>query len=339
MDITEQQALHATYAAGAISAAILIARLVLSFRAMDISFYITLVALPVVLARTFIRHFSLSYGTASDAIKELKVNPAYQPDYHKIRIAAGLSISGRIVLTTHLWLMCLLLLLTYRRFVRHLPWMQHALHAIYATMAITWIATTSLNLFECHPFSKYAQVIPDPGICLKAYKQTLMQTVSNIVLDIAIMAISIPILLIQTGNAMLKLRLAGLISLGSVCIIASALRAAYIYKTGSSQPARDLWAAVTVVCSTVVANAPFLYGAVGRRRAEKSSYQYYGGATGPTGRTGLGTMKNTTVKEAELADVGDLGGIQKEMTTLVVSEEIDTGKKGREGDEIELLRR
>ncbi|PNS20589.1 hypothetical protein CAC42_316 [Sphaceloma murrayae] len=331
MDISETQALHATYVAGVLSAVLLSLRLLLSVRTphfLDASFFVTLVALAVILGRTLVRHFSLSYGTASDAIRQIRLDPNYEPNMAHIRTAAALSISGRILLTTHLWAMCLLLLLTYRRFVRHLPWISRAVQVIYATMAITWVVTTALNLFECHPFSKYYQVRPDPGVCLRAYAQTLMQCVSNILLDLAIMAISIPILHIQTGDVMLRLRLAVLISLGAICIIATALRAVYIFRTGSAQPARDLWAAVTVLVSTVVANAPFLYGAVGRWRMgkrDRSTFRVYDGTEGG----GTHTAKVMTGKGG-----GSEEGIYKETsTTLVVEERIRT-----EGDEIELLR-
>ncbi|KAF2224721.1 hypothetical protein BDZ85DRAFT_279949 [Elsinoe ampelina] len=270
MDISEAVALHATYVAGAVSAGILFLRLCVSYRTIDTFFWITLFALPVVLARTLIRHFSLSYGTASDAVHELELNPSYQPDLARIHTGTVLTIAGRILLTTHLWTMCLLLLLTYRRFIWHFPWMQHVIRVMYVTMAATWLATTTLNLFECVPFSKYSEVSLHPPTCQRAYKQTLMICLSNIVLDLAIIAMCHPILLLQHATPLRRLRLGALIGLGAICVLASALRIAYIFKTGSMQPARDLWAAVTVGLSTIVANAPYFYGLIAKKNTSRN---------------------------------------------------------------------
>ncbi|KAF4554342.1 Hypothetical protein D9617_4g000950 [Elsinoe fawcettii] len=270
MDVSETVALHATYVAGAMSAAILFTRLCLSYSTLDSFFFLTLFALPVVLARTVVRHYSLGFGSASEAIHELQLDPSYHPDLASIRTGTALTICGRILLTTHIWTMCLLLLLTYRRFVWHFPWMKNTLRVMYFIMAATWIATTALNLFECHPFIKYSEVSLDPPKCQRAYAQTLMICLSNIVIDLGIIAMCHPILFLRHTTLPRRLRLAALIGLGVICVLASALRIVYIFKTGSMQPARDLWAAVTVGVSTIVANAPYFYGLIHKQSTART---------------------------------------------------------------------
>lgn len=270
MDISETVALHATYVAGAISAAIHFTRLCLSCQTLDSFFFITLFALPTVLARTVVRHFSLSFGSASEAVYQLQLDPSYRPDLASIRTGTALTICGRILLTTYIWAMCLLLLLTYRRFVWHFPWMKNVLRVMYFLMAATWFTTTALNLFECHPFSKYSQVSSPQPECQRAYAQTLMICLSNIVIDLAIIAMCHPILLLKHTALPQRLRLGALIGLGVICVLASSLRIFYIFKTGSMQPARDLWAAVTVGVSTIVANAPYFYGLIHKRSAART---------------------------------------------------------------------
>lgn len=265
----------ATYVCSAFSATILIARLSVSRfqpKPFDASFWVTLLALLVVLSRVVVSYYVLKYDTVSDALNKKGSGGKLTPhEMENLKRGSILSLVLRLLLTTALWLMCSLLLLLYRRFIRHLPWMKYAITGTWVFIGLSYVGVVLATFLECRPFSLYWQVYPNPGSCIKEYVQITLQAVTNIIIDLILMGISLPIVFVQAQRAAHRLKLIALISLGVFCIIITTLRLAYTFQSSSMQPARTFWASISVLVATFVANAPVLYGAIRLRKREKLS--------------------------------------------------------------------
>ncbi|KAG8629842.1 hypothetical protein KVT40_001461 [Elsinoe batatas] len=262
--ISSTDSTNANNICSALTLLILIARLSLcklQQEPMDLSFFICLFALCCVTARMPVLETT---------------NLAH------VRIGSILSLTTRILLTSVLWSMNL----------------KHAITASWIFMAVSYIAVVAATFLECRPFSLWWQIQPSPGTCVKAYYQTVIQCVDNVVVDVVFMLISVPLLFIQGSSMKQKIRIGGLISLGLFCIIVTCLRLGYIFVQGSLQPTRSFWGSIQLLMATVVANAPVLYGSVNLfKRKGKTSYGY--GATGPQTGTARVTGQQRTVVEEE----------------------------------------
>ncbi|KAG8626354.1 hypothetical protein KVT40_005299 [Elsinoe batatas] len=149
--------------------------------------------------------------------------------------------------------------------------------------------------------------MPAPGNCVKAYSQTMVQCISNIVTDVILMAISVPILFIQGSRTSHKVRIFGLIALGAFCIVITCLRLTYIFKAGSLQATRTFWASISILVASVVANAPVIYGSLKIMRRGKTSTYAYGYGTTNMRTGGVATMPGDEEKG---------GGITKTIVTV-----------------------
>ncbi|KAF2153770.1 hypothetical protein K461DRAFT_276820 [Myriangium duriaei CBS 260.36] len=314
-NITAHAANVTTYVCSAIAGSLLIARLVASKfqpKPFDVSFWIALIGLLVLLARVVLTYYVLKLDTASDILAKKHNNTLTSEDLSRLKLGSILSLLLRLLLTTHLWAMNLLLLLLYRRFIRHLQWMKHVITATWLFIGISYVGVILATFLECRPFHLYWQVDPNPGSCVKEYVQITVQGVTNILIDLILMAVSLPIVFVQAHRTAHRIKLTLLISLGLFCIIITALRLAYTFQSGSLQPARTFWASVSVLAATFVANAPVLYGSFQLRKREKLSSRAYAAGnhslrtrsrTNPTGTyladDELAIVKHTVVMQTE----------------------------------------
>ncbi|PNS16140.1 hypothetical protein CAC42_4541 [Sphaceloma murrayae] len=263
--IAPQSAVISSYACSIVTSLILIARLFcarLQPRPFDLSFFVTLFSLVIVIIRAIVSKYALHYGTINDY---KFVDPTPDVIEH-IRIGTILTLTLRILLTTILWAMCALLLLLYRRFVSHLPWMKRAISATWIFMGASYLAVVLAIFFECHPLSKFWQFSPPPGQCTKALVQVSLQCAGNMAIDVVLIALSVPVLFIKGTSSSQRLKLGTLFSMGVFCIIVNGLRLYYTFVQGSAQPARTFWASIAIAVSAFVANAPVIYGSIRLRK-------------------------------------------------------------------------
>ena len=271
MKFTAEQAKHANYACASLSLIILVTRLAVSRRRqkpIDLSFYLVLLSLVVIITRIGVVFFYLLYGTASDAL-----NNAVYFDTHDIdTVTKGtkLSLAARVLITSSCWLQICLLLHFYQNIMAGIRWVKYTIWLTWAATGGSFIAVVLATFLECRPLRLYWQVNPHPGSCVKGYVQLLVQCISNIGLDILLLIIAYPILFCSRRSWQQHIRIAVLFVLGTFCIIVTSLRLVSVYDSGSSQPTRSLWASVQIVVSTFVANAPTIYGDLQVAKRKKS---------------------------------------------------------------------
>lgn len=235
----------------------------------DFASILTALSIVILVARVIVVYFYLHYGTSQDHFYTATGTTFSSDDLSDIRIGSILALISRFLITTFYWLQICLLLLFYSSMVRDVHWV-NSIKACWLAIGVTYITVVLLTFLECRPFHLYWQVEPHPGKCVRAYAQLLTQGICNIVLDLALLVISWPLLSVRSRTLSQNLRVGTLFVLGFFCIIATCLRIAYIYAEDSYQPVRSFWASIQALVSTFVANVPTIYGCFQLARRRKS---------------------------------------------------------------------
>ncbi|KXJ85628.1 hypothetical protein Micbo1qcDRAFT_105520, partial [Microdochium bolleyi] len=262
----------ANFACAAISLFIVILRAVTTIwqgKERDTSFVLVLLSIVFIIARIIVNHYYLSFGTTNDVLSG-KIT-TYDPAL--VHVGSILVLVARIVLAVILWLQICILLLFYQFLFSNMAAVTYLIRATWVVVAATFISTVLATLLECRPINLYWQIEPHPGQCVRAYGQLLLQGLSNGVIDVMLLVISFPILTLQKRTLLHHLRLYCLFMLGTFCIIITVVRIVLIFSTSSSQETRSVWASIQIVVSTIVANAPNVYGnlRLARRRRNSSA--------------------------------------------------------------------
>ncbi|KAK5626637.1 hypothetical protein RRF57_002352 [Xylaria bambusicola] len=235
----------------------------------DASFALVVSSILIVVARVVANIYYLRYGNAADAIKH--ANYFDETNHEYIKIGTILVLLARVLITAIIWLQTCILLIFYSRITRGVNWVAKVVTVTWALVGATFIGIILVTFLECRPISLYWQTSPDPGQCVHAYGQLITQTVSNIVLDLLLIAIAYPIIGLRKRTIAEHITLYTLVVLGTFCIIISILRLVWVHDSGSAQVTRSLWASVQMLVSAFVANAPNIYGSIRALRIKKST--------------------------------------------------------------------
>ena len=274
MLITALDAKLASWICAAFSIVILSIRLIATRRrdkAFNAASGVVAASLIVVIVRIVCVHLYLQYGTSNDV---LYGNKRYfdAEDLSTIKAGSIFSLIARLLITTFYWLQICLLLIFYSNILRDHHWV-NTIRACWGLIVVTYIAVVLSTFLECHPFRLYWQIDPKPGQCVRAYVQLFMQGISNIILDLFLLAISFPMMRMQRRTWGQALRVGTLFLLGGFTIIITCVRIAYIHAENSYQPVRSFWASIQMLTSCFVANAPTIYGCFKIARRRKSEQQ------------------------------------------------------------------
>ena len=270
---TASEAQVAAYVCVALSLFMLLGRIVICrwhHRPIDLSFFLVIFSIAVLVARTITNHVSLTHGTANDAT--LQGDSVYfDPGNEKqIKIGSIASLLSRVFLTLALWFQIAILLDFYSHITSGIRYIAITIKVAWITWIASLVAIVLATFLECHPFSLYWQVRPDPGQCVKAYVQLLLQGISNVILDLMLLFIAYPLVTLKKRSWTQRISLYTLFALGTFCIIITIVRLALVFQQGSSQTSRSLWASVQVTVSIFVANAPTVYGSIRTARRKGS---------------------------------------------------------------------
>ncbi|OTA98165.1 hypothetical protein M426DRAFT_43116, partial [Hypoxylon sp. CI-4A] len=169
---------------------------------------------------------------------------------------------ARVLLTSALWLQICVLLLFYSRITSGITWADRLTKTAWVAVCLTYIAIVPATFLECRPISLYWQISPDPGHCVRAYVQLLIQGVANIVIDLLLLSIAYPLICLRKRSLSEYISLYTLFALGTFCIVITVVRIVLVFDEDSSQTTRSLWASVQIFVSCFVANAPTIYGSL-----------------------------------------------------------------------------
>ena len=270
--ITNANANLATYVCSGIALAIILVRFCvvglykLKFDAAD---WVSLFGVAVITARLINDHYLLKEGTANDVLNRHLTNLTPQ-QLHKIKIGSILALIARLFDTTFFWSQIAVLLLFYSNLLHSLRWVSIAIKLCWGLLGATYIAVVVATFAECMPFHLYWQIDPSPGQCAHAYIQLSLQAGCNIVLDLTVLAISIPLLRLQGRSTSQKVRITVMVCLGLFTLIITCVRLPLVVHDHSAQLSRTFFASIQLLTSTFVANMPTIYGRLQNGRRKKA---------------------------------------------------------------------
>ncbi|RDW89139.1 hypothetical protein BP6252_01171 [Coleophoma cylindrospora] len=114
-------------------------------------------------------------------------------------------------------------------------------------------------LTECSPISLAWQVVPTISECAKAPQTVIVMGGTNILTDLLLMLIPLPVVFRTQLPWRTKVQLCGVFSIGVFVILVSVLRIKFVLADNSQQN-KLLWAELECFAAAIVANGPILYG-------------------------------------------------------------------------------
>ena len=276
MLISSEEAKVGSWVCAGVSLVTLLTRVVAArchYGAFDLSTLVVGASIVFIVGRLVVEQYLLTDGTSNDALNSSSTYDNSK-NLEDLKIGSILSLIARLLDTTIFWLQNCLLLLFYSRILEiRAKSTTRLIQVVWIVMPVTYIAVVLTTFLECQPFHLYWQIDPNPGICIKAYAQLLLQGLSNIMLDLLILAITHPLLAaVRQGSLSEQVRVGILCCLGLFCIVITLVRIEYVFAESSYQPVRSFFSSIQITASCLVANTPTIYGCVRmirRRRFEQ----------------------------------------------------------------------
>ncbi|KAK5787868.1 hypothetical protein VI817_010365 [Penicillium citrinum] len=265
--------------------------------------------------------------------------PPTSASHHDMHFSGSFGLSPNLFYYS-LWLQKLVLLDTYRRLIAHLRWEKITITTYIAVFAATYVTVQIVTFTECDPFNHYWIVLPDPGIylfffslshiiltfrvnffnsslihigtCCQAQLQLIVLDLTlltlrsigvlNVVTDLMLIALPIPVLVLVKRSTIEKLQLAVLFAVGLFIVAITIARLPQNAKNSSMQVNRTTWASVELLAAAIVSNAPVLYGLI-KGRKQRSRYAASGAESSGPSRQGL-QKKSVNGTQFELQGTG-----------------------------------
>ncbi|KOS40466.1 hypothetical protein ACN38_g8649 [Penicillium nordicum] len=244
--------------------------------------YLAMGAILCALVRLGLIHVILIWGTNNMSSKLRHTTDFTPEDIRRREIASKLVLANRVFYNSYLWLQKFVLLDTYRRLLKHLPWEKVTMISYISIFAATYAIVQIVTFTECDPFNHYWIVLPDPGTCCQAQLELIVLGVLNVITDIMLIALPIPILVLVKRSAMQKFQLAILFSIGLFIVAITIARLPQNARNPTAQVNRTTWASVELLAAAIVANAPVLYGLLKGHRERSKNAASEPGSTGPS---------------------------------------------------------
>lgn len=186
-------------------------------------------------------------------------------------------------------------------------------------LIVTFIAVVISDLAECQPFSHYWQVSPDPGAqCRQGYANLITNGVCNVLTDVLLVALPVPIILRSQMTFKRKAQLVLLFSMSLLVVAVTLYRLPKVISAHGSQQLRSVIASVELLVATSVANALVLGSFVRDRGVKKKRFKY-GSIAGESNPTDSGNRsRRPTVAERAWGSDDDLFrdvgfGVQRDL--------------------------
>jgi hypothetical protein len=241
-------------------------------------------------------HVILIYGTNNAQLAGAHLS---EKELHDKRTASGLVLLSRILYAATLWTLKNTILEFFRRL--NVTWERSyeiTLTVIRCTLVATFVAVVISDLAECHPFSHYWHVLPDPGgQCRQGYAQLLTMAVCNVLTDLLLVVFPIPVIVGSGMTFKRKVQLILLFSLSLAPMTVTLYRVPHIIDDNGSQSSRSLYASVELLFATVAANALVLGSFVRDRGVKKRRFKYGSVAAGSMERSSVSNSRRPTLNK------------------------------------------
>lgn len=149
------------------------------------------------------------------------------------------------------------------------------LYSIRCFLVLTLVAVVISTLTECQPFDHYWQVVPDPGPkCRQGYAQLITMGVCDVITDILLVALPIPIIFLSAMPVKRKISLILLFALSLILVAITCYRVPTAINRKGAQQFRSLLASLEILASTGVANALVIGSFVRDRGLKKHKFKF-----------------------------------------------------------------
>lgn len=188
----------------------------------------------------------------------------------------------------------------------------------YGSLILSFIAILVSELAECRPFNHYWQVTPDPGpSCRHSYGQLFTMGGFNILTDMVLIALPLPLIIEAKLPKKVKLESFGLMLFPLINIIFTAYRLPNIVSDDhlGSQRYRTLMASLDILISTASANAlvvtSFLQGRGFKRTRNYKNPRLDNEQSEEEDRASIVTQQPRQIEEGiELKSFGPVAGLR-----------------------------
>ncbi|KID84891.1 hypothetical protein MGU_07858 [Metarhizium guizhouense ARSEF 977] len=130
---------------------------------LDISDYLTLIAIACVQARTAFTTVVVLWGNNNDYLFDEHPDPT--EIYHLV-VGSKLTLANRFIYNTYLWIQKSVVLLFYKRIFSVLPAAAQIIAIYWIVLCATYLAAQAACVLDCVPLRLYWQVVPNPGNAL-----------------------------------------------------------------------------------------------------------------------------------------------------------------------------
>ncbi|KAI9926619.1 hypothetical protein ASPWEDRAFT_187222 [Aspergillus wentii DTO 134E9] len=165
-------------------------------------------------------------------------------------------------------------------------WQHRLVKLVSVFSVLTFLASILLHFGTCVPIQKAWQIKPYPGDnCTKRQLNYIVIETLNIITDVFVIAIPMPIVFAAQIPIHRKLILSGLFSSGVFVIICAILRAYYSVRNIQDLSVALGWASREVFVSALAVSAPGIKPLFNKSRwfsSKKTSNNHYGSTTGPS---------------------------------------------------------
>ncbi|PMD49431.1 uncharacterized protein K444DRAFT_299858 [Hyaloscypha bicolor E] len=187
------------------------------------------------------------------------MSPNLSADIRPVVLGSQSLLLSRIFYVSYLWTLkgCLLIYCYLRLPLRTKEVLTIKIAA--GGLAASWIACMISFFTECIPVQLYWQIQIDPPECTRAIAAVIATEATNILTDLILMAIPLPILLRPVPPRQELVPLCALYFGGILVIIASFVRVASVLTNLLGQH-ELIWGQIECLLATVVVNAPVLHG-------------------------------------------------------------------------------
>ncbi|CEL09368.1 hypothetical protein ASPCAL12505 [Aspergillus calidoustus] len=221
------------------------------------------------------------------------IDPSSREYYNRVW-GSKIQVAGWSLYAMVLWLVKFSLAVFYSRLTTGLNHLPSRVRIAYLLLGVSYLAVALTIILSCQPMHRFWQISPDPGnicqpACSKVYVLVVM--IPNVLTDIYLMSIPLPLLWTVRIGIRRKVTLMALFSGAVFVIMAAIIRAVTILTAGADGAVSgSKWACRESFVSIIVSNLPIVQPLI-RRGASKIGlsglFSNSGGPSdyqGPSGR-------------------------------------------------------
>ncbi|KAF2689762.1 hypothetical protein K458DRAFT_427868 [Lentithecium fluviatile CBS 122367] len=255
-------------------------------------------------------------------------------DYQAWEYGTQVFIVGLTSYAVIVWTLKFNMLFFYRRVVKGL-WVEQFILPAMCFVGAAAIAIILVLTCICVPFKKMWQIRPDPGHNCVPQNGVIFYTILslNLVTDLCIMLIPLPILKSVNAGPMRRLGLFFLFSLGIFCMVAAILRVVLVFKLNQSGISA-MWSIREDFVAVFVGQAPMVYPIFKRRfwantlsssgpaKSDEASYEMGKLSTSKVSKTSKKSKSKDPYSISRIVGGTTVGGTQMDITRSESQEKI-----------------